>query len=174
MKMLAIESKQRMKWCQACGVLYDNRVPQKLKGKFYRMAIRPAMLYGTKCWSTKRWQVQKISVVKLCILRWICVHTKRDRVRNDDIRDSLGVAPTEEMLLLTSIEMVWTCVLQRRAAVSMHNGILMRDTDGKSGRGRSKLTWKETVKRDLIGWDIPKDLSLNRSVCKTIIHVPKP
>ena len=32
-----------MKWRQASGVLCDKRVPQKLKGKFYRTAIRPAM-----------------------------------------------------------------------------------------------------------------------------------
>ena len=38
-----------MKWCQASYVLYDKRVPQKLKGKFYRTTIRPAMLYGVEC-----------------------------------------------------------------------------------------------------------------------------
>jgi hypothetical protein len=26
----------------------------KLKGKFYRTPIRPAMLYGAKCWPTKK------------------------------------------------------------------------------------------------------------------------
>ena len=38
-----------MKWRQASGVLCDKRVTQKLKGKFYRMMIRPAMLYGAEC-----------------------------------------------------------------------------------------------------------------------------
>ena len=33
---------------------FVTRVPQKLKGKFYRTAIRPAMLYGAECWSTKK------------------------------------------------------------------------------------------------------------------------
>ena len=33
-----------MKWRQASGVLCDKKVPQKLKGKFYWTAIRPAML----------------------------------------------------------------------------------------------------------------------------------
>jgi hypothetical protein len=46
-----------LKWRQASGVLYDKRVPQKLKGKFYRTAICPAMLYGAKCWPTKRQHV---------------------------------------------------------------------------------------------------------------------
>jgi hypothetical protein len=35
-----------LKWCQASGVLCDKRVPQKLKGKFYRTAICLTMLYG--------------------------------------------------------------------------------------------------------------------------------
>jgi hypothetical protein len=35
-----------MKWRQASGIFCDKRVPQKLEGKFYRMAIRPVMLYG--------------------------------------------------------------------------------------------------------------------------------
>ena len=30
-----------MKWRQVSSVLYDKRVPQKLKGKFYRTAVRP-------------------------------------------------------------------------------------------------------------------------------------
>ena len=38
-----------LKWRQASGILCDKRVPQKLKGKFYRTAIHPAMLYGAKC-----------------------------------------------------------------------------------------------------------------------------
>ena len=47
-----------MKWRQASGVLCDKMVPQKLKGKFCRMTIRPAMLYGAEYWPTKRRHVQ--------------------------------------------------------------------------------------------------------------------
>ena len=43
-----------LKWHQAFGVLCDRKVPQKLKDKFYRTAILPAMLYGAECWPTKR------------------------------------------------------------------------------------------------------------------------
>ena len=42
--------------------MVDKRVPQKLKGKFYRTVIKPAMLYGAECWPTKRQHVQQISV----------------------------------------------------------------------------------------------------------------
>ena len=72
-----------MKWRQTCGILYDKRVPKKLKGKFYRTIIRPTMLYGAECWPTKGRHV----------------HTRRDQVRNNDIHDRLGVAPNEEKLV---------------------------------------------------------------------------
>jgi hypothetical protein len=32
----------------------------------------------------------------MCMLRWCCGHTRRDRVRNDDIRDRVGVAPQQQ------------------------------------------------------------------------------
>jgi hypothetical protein len=43
-----------LKWCQASGVLCDPRVLLKLKGKFYRTAIRWTMLYRAEYWPTKR------------------------------------------------------------------------------------------------------------------------
>ena len=42
-----------LKWRQASSVLRDRRVPQKLKDKFYRIAIRPAILYDVECWPIK-------------------------------------------------------------------------------------------------------------------------
>ena len=50
---------------KAFGILCDKRVPQKLKGKFYRTAIRPAMLYGAECWPTKICHVQQLSVAEM-------------------------------------------------------------------------------------------------------------
>jgi hypothetical protein len=88
-----------LKWRQASSVLCDKKVPQRLKGKFYRTAIRPAMLYGAECCPTKRRHVQQLSVAEMRMLRWFCWHTRRDRVRNEEIRDRVGVAPIEEKLI---------------------------------------------------------------------------
>jgi hypothetical protein len=101
-----------LKWRQASSVLCDPSVPLKLKGKFYRTAIRPAMLYGAECWPTKRRHVQQLSVTEMRMLRWICGNTRRDRVRNDDIRERLGVAPIEEKLVQHRLR--WFGHIQRR------------------------------------------------------------
>ena len=47
------------------NLLVFKRVPQKLKGKFYRTAIRPAMLYGAECWPN----VQQLSIADMRMLR---------------------------------------------------------------------------------------------------------
>ena len=67
-----------MKWHQTSGVLRDRRVLKKLKGKFYRTAVRPAMLYGAECWPTKRRHVQQLGLAEMRMLRWMCGHTRKD------------------------------------------------------------------------------------------------
>jgi hypothetical protein len=69
-----------LKWHQGSDILCDPRVPLKLKGKFYRTAIRPVMLYGVECWPTKRRHVQQLSIAEMHMLRWICGHTRRNQV----------------------------------------------------------------------------------------------
>ncbi|KAG2551604.1 hypothetical protein PVAP13_9KG196966 [Panicum virgatum] len=101
-----------LKWRQASSILCDKRVPQKLKGKFYRTTIRPAMLYGAECWPTKRRHVQQLSVAEMRMLRWFCGHTRRDRVRNEVIQDRVGVAPIEKKL--TQHRLRWFGHVQRR------------------------------------------------------------
>ncbi|AQL05851.1 Retrovirus-related Pol polyprotein LINE-1 [Zea mays] len=162
-----------LKLRQAAGVLCDPRVPHKLKGKFYRTIIRPAMLYGAECWPTKRRHVQQLSVAEMRMLRWICGHTRRDRVRNDDIRERVGVAPIEEKLMQHRLR--WFGHIQRRPEEApVHIGIIRHPENVKRGRGRPTLTWTEAVKRDLKEWNIDKELAADRKGWKCAIHVPEP
>jgi hypothetical protein len=57
------------------------------------------MMYGAEYWATKEQHVQKMSVAEIRMLRWICGHTRKDRIRNDDIRDKFGVTPIQEKLV---------------------------------------------------------------------------
>ena len=45
----------------------------------------------------------------------------------------------------------------------MHSEVLKRVDKVRRGRGRSKLTWDESVKRDLKDWNISEELVLGRS-----------
>ena len=69
-----------------------------MKKKIYKIAIRPALLYGIECWAIKRYQAQKMSVVEMCMLHWMCDSMRRDKVRNEDIHTKIGVASIEEKM----------------------------------------------------------------------------
>ena len=66
------------------------------EGKFYRTAIRPALLYGTKCWDIKRYRTQKMSVAEMHMFRWMCDNTRSNKMRNEDIRTKIDITSIEE------------------------------------------------------------------------------
>ena len=56
----------------------------------------------------------------------------------------------------------------------VRNGVLERVDNVKRGRGRPKLTWDESLKRDLKDWNISKEIALDSSTWKLAINVPEP
>jgi hypothetical protein len=57
------------------------------------------------------------------MLRWICGHTRRDRVRNDDICERLGVTPVEEKLVQYRLR--WFEHMQQRPVEApIRNGVI--------------------------------------------------
>jgi hypothetical protein len=95
------------------------------------------------------------------MLRWICGNTRRDRVRNDDIRERLGVASVEEKLVQHRLR--WFGHIQWRPADALvRSGVIRRSDNEKRGRGRPNLIYEESVKRYLKDWCITKKLALDR------------
>uniref|UniRef100_M8D467 mRNA export factor GLE1 n=1 Tax=Aegilops tauschii TaxID=37682 RepID=M8D467_AEGTA len=90
-------------------------------------------------------------------------HTRKDRVRNDDIRDRVGVAPIEEKLVQHRLR--WFGHIQLRPSEApVHSGRLKHADNVKRGRGRPNLTWEESVRRDLKDWSITKVLAMDRGI----------
>jgi hypothetical protein len=59
------------------------------------------------------------------MLQWIYSHTRKDRVRNDDIRERLGVAPVEEKFVQHRLR--WFGHIQWiPAEAPIRNGIIRR------------------------------------------------
>ena len=88
-----------------------------LKGKFYRTAIRPTLLYGTECWVNKKQYIQKISVIEIRILKWMYGKIKLDKVRNEDIRRQVGIAAIDNKLRENHLR--WFGYIGRRSKVHL-------------------------------------------------------
>ncbi|XP_059277511.1 uncharacterized protein LOC132031532 [Lycium ferocissimum] len=76
----------------------DKNVSLRLKDKFCRVVVRPTFLYGVECWPVKNAYVQKIKVAEMRMLRWMYGHTWRDMIRNEVIRDKVGVASVADKI----------------------------------------------------------------------------
>ncbi|CAN6572814.1 unnamed protein product [Malus baccata var. baccata] len=98
-----------MKWKSASGVLCDRRRPLKLRGKFYRTAIRPAMLHqmvhGRKDLLFPKRNCSKIQL-------FIYKVFKDEIIRNEDIRGKVEVAEIEGKMRENRLR--WFGHVQRR------------------------------------------------------------
>jgi hypothetical protein len=71
-----------------------------------------------------------MSVAEMQMLCWICGHTRKDRIRNDDIKDKLRVASIKEKLVQHRLR--WFGHIQQRPPETpIRNGILSRPENNK-------------------------------------------
>ncbi|KAF3628949.1 putative prolyl 4-hydroxylase 3 [Capsicum annuum] len=165
-----------MKWRLASGILCDKKVPLKLKGKFYRVAVRPAMLYGVECWSVKTSHIQKLKVAEMRMLRWMCGLTRADRVRNEIIRKKVGVVSVEEKM--REVRFRWFGHVMMRGSDAPVRRCERLALDGfKQSRGRPKKYWREVIRRDMEQLRLTEDMTLDRKSkeeCEYLINQAKP
>ncbi|KAD2806036.1 hypothetical protein E3N88_39413 [Mikania micrantha] len=126
------------KWRAATSIICDKKFPEKLKGKFYRVAIRPAMIYGTYCWPIKKNQARKLETAEMRMLRWICGHTRLDRIRNEVFLKRLQVANISEKVREGRLR--WFGHVRRRSQSAPVRKVELLTVEGKRGRGRLRLT----------------------------------
>ncbi|KAE8668068.1 Armadillo repeat-containing protein LFR [Hibiscus syriacus] len=151
-----------LKWRAATGVLCDKKVPLKLKGKFYRMAIRPALLYGSECWATKKDHVRRIEAAEMRMLRWTCGRTLWDMTTNSAIRMSLGVMPVSEKLREGRLR--WFGHVLRRLPSDAVRRVESITVDGARRRGRPRRKWEDCLRYDLMDLALTEDMASDKKV----------
>ncbi|KAF3651248.1 Phosphoribosylaminoimidazole carboxylase, chloroplastic [Capsicum annuum] len=119
------------------------------------------MLYGTECWPVKNSHIQKLKVAEMRMLRWMCGFTRADRVRNEIIREKVGVVSVEDKI--REVRLRWFGHVMRRgtdASVCRCKSLVL---DGfKQGRCRPKKYWREVIRRDMELLQLTEDMTLDR------------
>ncbi|XP_047502427.1 uncharacterized protein LOC125047925 [Penaeus chinensis] len=140
-------------WKKMAGVMYDKRVPARVKGKIHRTVIQPAMLYGLETVprtkkATRR--LEEVAEMKMC--RWACGLTMRNRMRNGEIRERMGVTKIEAK----------RGELHRKRMMSMV-------PPGRRGRGRPKQRWMDNVKEDRRYVGVREEDTQERKIWKAFV-----
>ena len=115
----------------------------------------------------------KLSVTKICILRWICGKTLKDRIRNKRIWEMVWVAPIEDKMRENRL---WWFghIQQRHLDVPVRKSDLLTIHDNARGRERPKLTWTGIIEKDITIYNLSVNLALNRIEWRKQIHVANP
>ena len=83
-------------WRRMSGVTCDRQVPARVKGKAYKVAVRPAMLYGLETVAPTKRQEAEMDVAELNMLRFPLGVTRMNKIRNEYIRGRAQVGKVEE------------------------------------------------------------------------------
>ena len=86
----------------------------RLKAKVYEAIIRPALTYGRECWAMKVTNKRKIATTEMRMHRRILGVSRREHMRNDEIRRILHITPIDEVM--RSGRLRWFGHVQRRDA----------------------------------------------------------
>jgi hypothetical protein len=62
------------------------------------MAV-PALLYGSKRWKSRKRDCNRIQAAEMEYLSTVKGCTRLDQIRNEDIRNELGISPLSEKII---------------------------------------------------------------------------
>ena len=66
-------------WRRVSGVIYDKRLPARVKGKVCSSVVRPAMVYGLETIAVTKKQVEEMEVAEMKMLRFTMGVTRKDK-----------------------------------------------------------------------------------------------
>ena len=139
-------------------VICDRRVPARVKGKVYKVAVRPAMLYGLETVALTKRQEAKMEVAELKMFSLGV--TIMDKIRNEYIRGTAQVGKFGENPR-GKTEMVWTPTEEDDGYIWRR--MLRMELPGKRKRGRPKRRFMDVVKEDMAEVEVTEEDTVDRN-----------
>ena len=133
-------------WKRITGVMCDRKVSGTVKGQLYKTMVRPAMMYGIETLAVTKAQERKIQVAEMKMLRWSLGFTRKDKIRNDEIRKIMEVGDITDKMQETRLR--WLGHVVRRGDEYVGKRIRGMQV-GRKKRGRPRRRWEDCVKEDM-------------------------
>ena len=120
----------------------------RVKSKIYRAIVLFILLYGAKAYTVCRRQVKKLHAFMMRHLGSIMRITWIDKVTNKDILERTGLPSLDDLLIRKNLR--WTGHLMRMSPDRLPKQIIYCQlSSGHKKRGRPRLRFKDTIKRNL-------------------------
>ena len=145
----------------------ENPLPIKLNGeelknvdhfKYLRSVIDKDVPIDR--WAMKVTNKKKIATTEMSMLRGILEVSRRDHMRNEEIRRILHLSPIDEVMRSGLLR--WFGHVQRRDATNVTRRVMEMAIPGTRRQGRPKKTWHQQMKEDMAGLGVTQDVALDR------------
>ncbi|KAL6495852.1 hypothetical protein OROGR_030415 [Orobanche gracilis] len=104
-----------------------------------------------------------MNVAEMRMLRWMCGHTKKDRLRNEVIREKVRVASIEDKMMENRLR--WFGHVRRRPVDAPVRRLESWGTINiVKGRGRPKKTWIKLIENDMRFLGIGESMILGNQI----------
>ena len=128
-------------WRRMSGVICGRQIPARVKGKVYKVEVRPAMVYGLAT-------VALAEMAELKMLRFSLGVTRMDKIRNEYIRGTTQVGRFGEKTREARLR--WYGHLRRKDdGYNIGRRMLRMELSGKMKWGRPNWRFMDVVKQDM-------------------------
>ena len=109
----------------------------------YNSVYLPTLTYGAESWTLTKNLELKLNMPEMKYLRKVVGKTRRDKVRNNTIREEVKQIPIQEFI--KKKELRWFGHLNRMDEDRIPRKVYETRTEGVKGRGRPRLEWEKYI-----------------------------
>ncbi|XP_075080138.1 uncharacterized protein LOC142165497 [Nicotiana tabacum] len=112
-----------------------------------------------------------MKVAKMRMLRWMYGYIRLDKIRNDVIRDKVGVAPIEDRMREARLR--WFSHVRRRNTDASVRRCKRLTLEARAYRDRSRPNkrWEEVIRQDMTQLQLIEDITLDKKAWRSRIRV---
>ena len=128
---------------QMAPILKNKHVSITTKKALYNTIFLPTLCYQCQTWTMTEKEKRKITTTEMRFLRRILNVSRRDKIRNEEIRTKVGVKAALDFIRKQQVK--WFGHASRLPVNSMPQQAMMYRPDGNRGRGRPRKRWTEGI-----------------------------
>ena len=144
----------------------------KLKSAVYRVAIRPAISYGSELWLLIMEDKRRLATTETRIIRWIHWVSLKDHIPSDELSNISGIANICDKVQGNRLR-YYGHVKGRDEDHSVKKE-WKRVVEGKRPRGRPKANFTDVIKKDMTQLKITEDDTQDRFIWRQRTYYPDP
>ena len=118
-----------------------------MKARLYTACVRSCLLYGSETWVVTKENQRKLESTENRMIRKMYNGKGRGGVSGDMLRQEMGIMKITEYVRMGRLR--WFGHIRRKEESSWVRRCMGVEIEGRTPKGRPKMTWMQVVRRDM-------------------------